>query len=1252
MATGTVPVTTGNQNIPFISGFPGSISTPSRSPLYVDSIPVAQVAPPSSKGQQAPSGQRFWSSEPRPYSDPSNEILTLTFAAPQLINYIAVDLPHFPHQASLACLTADGTWQWIRDTGGTPLQWLVSGSVPAQVNSAAALAAGLNPWHYGAGHWLHQDSMITPVTCTGLILVGVRGLGQVGGIFPGQLPTDASGNAAPYPLGARNWDFGYRVRQRSDVPWTPRSPAQPTEYQSFGTSSDVNGTPVQLTLRENRASDLLNGLPWKCAPQPVSSAVVNLYADTRDSSGNAQVIDRFYADPTTSNVNLNLYYTASAPASAFQATDNPLGTGIVTVTGSVLPVTDTEGLSLSSSSSSVSVTTQGTGASFGSPWWAGWEIQPQFPGTDGGSYMISDLGFGQLSYSAGAWMFSLGYGNPVASWPAAHAVNDRLQFAMGWDGAQLSCWSRQAAAITTVPCSGFAPTQAMTFGAPQSAPWGALNGNYRLTSFILKLEAPQPDPYEGGVPVQWLGWGSDPQGYTAPPGGPPSSSTTDNACTRFDLSFVLGEPGSGQSPYGFNGGLGTAWSSCTWTPVQLSYQLSAGYIQFPPVTAAGFRFEFTGLAPQTYDYYESTPQTAQVFPANAPAAAASAPAMSQPGSSSVTAALTGPNSPVGQLTVPPSADTGMVINQQLASGSTYTDAPAQPQPYAPGANLPTEALYATDAVSGSQLAASGGSLFNFQQWQAQPQGAQKQVTTGTQSYQQVSVPQQSRIGYFAGLSSITMYRVDYTATSDTAEYIDTFGDTAGIAPAALDAPATGPVIPWDWSANLLSVPVSLPPASSAQLYSPVYNSAHTVTAVQFAAVQSGPVQLLPDPAFTDTALPFVTAIGDALPLTVSSSASSPLGSLVMVQRQPGQVLWSAAMASYPLWSSFTSPQLSWLQLEGNPATSPYGGIAYTGAPLQLTAAGRVHIAARVFASAALSAPLYLQLLDGPTGSVIAEEPVTVTPGMPTEWYASFTIGEPQNPLTLSWTQVQAAEPTWGATAGDTWSQIDISVPALGQSVSWQLVQYGLTSDGWGVDNVSVFEDAIVWEFSNDGGYSWWQAYDINANPSGALVFPLARPGYGTQLQWRVLGYRPNLTVSSLAIRPWYSIYPRGVPPRISGIPHGPNVQAQDYYTTIGKDPYWQTWSNPVPQDWYWTYQQLLQQSTTYSQLPGIPPSQPDIVLGHGLVVPLAEVTYGGATVTDQYSGPYGFFYGIVDSSDVYTGNFGNDVYNSDEGYNP
>jgi hypothetical protein len=1243
-------MTTPYANVPVMTQMPGSVATPPRSPIYIDGIPLSQAATPrTAPGPQPPAGQRFWSSQVRSYGDQTNEMMIVTLSTVRLINYIALDLPHFPSQYSLAYRDAHGRWWWIGGPNGVVLQYIISGSVPALVNSAAALTAGSNPYHYGANHWIHYDEPIKPVSAGALMLVGTRALTDVMTVNPGQLPHDASGRICPYPLGCRNMDFGYRVINRTDVPYTSRTDEIITERQSFAVAEDINGSPVQLTLRENRASDLLNGMPWKCAPQPFSSACVNLYADARDPSGNPQVIDRFYIAPTTSGVSLNLYYTTSAPGPGWQAVDTPLTAASVEVNGSILPAIDLEGLLFGNAPGWLTLLTQATGIDFTQPWWAAWEVQPQFAASDTGSYMLCDTGIVQLWFSNGTWQVTMAQASAVlAAWPAAHAANDRLQFAAGWDGALVYAWSAQGGSCITSPAASLPGTTQFWFGAPQPATQAALGmssiwpGRYRLTSFILKQEAPAPDPVNGGPPVQFPAFAAGPSAYAAPATGP--GPTTVNACCRFDLSLVL----PSQSPYGFAGGIGSAWSASAWIPLQLSWKCTAGYIQFSPVRAAGFRFEFTDLAPEPYEFYTATPQKAKVYPVFPPDSTASTPPPALPTHSARSGALAGPNTPIGQATYPPSADTGVAVNASLAPQNFYADQARQRTPPNPGASLPTEAMYGTDPYSAAALQQQGGSLYNFQTWQSSPQGASRQQVTGTEVYQEVSVTAASRIGYFAGLSGLAMLREDYTAASDTAEYIDTFGDTNGISPSSLSTPAPGRV-PWTWTPGLLSVPVNLPPDSFAELTSKVLNSQHQYTGVQYATVQSPPVELLPDPAFANTALPYVTNVGDALPLTVSEGTSSPLGEMVMVIRSPGQLSWAAMQASYPAWSAFANPLLAWNQLQGAPETSPYGGVAYTGAPVTVSHSGRVHIAARVFSSQALTAPLFLQLLDGPTGAVVAEQQVTVAGGSVTEWFASFTLGQPQAVMTYTWAQAQGTWPTWSATAGQTWNGIDTYLPPLGRTLSWQLVQYGLTSDTWGVDNVSIFEDSITWEFSNDAGTTWWPAWDVGANPDGALVFPVPAPGSGTQLMWRLRGYRPGLTVSTIAIRPWYSCYPRGVPPRIPGLPHGPNASHLDTYRQIAQDPYWQAWSGPVPQAWYFAYSQLLGLGTTYVQPPPAPLPVPSLVLGSGLIVPGAAAPAGPVTFSDIYSDAYTYTYGVPDGSDVYTDEFGNGNYTGIKG---
>jgi hypothetical protein len=1169
--------------------------------VYVDGIELSAQSASSIAAQRPIAAQRFWSSEPRAYGDATVEMMVVQLSSSQLLNYIALSLPHFPAQYQIAWRDPAGAWAWAAGPSGMPLQFTISGSVPSVVDSAAALSAGLNPYHYGSGHWIPYEEVIMPVTATALMITGSR-ISAPGAAATG-LPSDSTGQAIPYPLGVMNLDFGYQALSRADVPYASRSAAVITERESFASTEDINGSPVALSQRENRASDLLIGLPWKCAPQPSSSAAVNLYADAR-ASGFPQVIDRFSVNPTTSGITLNLYYTSDPPAagSGFQAVDTPLSFPYVIASGPFPPSISGGGLLMSSGGGWCDVLNAGTGIDFTSPWWMAMEIQPLFDSADPGSYFIVDCGMIQIWYSSGFWTAASGGGESIiALWPAAHNVNDRLQFAAGWDGRALTVWFSGGSAVS-VPAAASSPSplRLTRFGATQQddsrSAWG---GNYRLTSWILKQEAPVPAAE--GVPGQWLSYAAGPpQDYSAPIAGP--GPTTVNACGRFDASFV----NATLAPQGFTGGMGSAWSSCSWTPIIADYKLTAGYLQFRPVLAAGFRFEFTGLLPETYQFYNSIVQSGQYYPPDEHGSHPPVPVLPPATVSPGTAALSGANRSPWVIAPPGNADPGLAVGASITPPSYSDSAPAR-NPPAPGAAGPTEAIYGTDPQAAESMAARGSAL-NFQPWQAPAQGTGRQVVGGGQSYQVVETRQSSSVAYFAGLSSLSMYRANYTAANDVGEYIDTFADTAWISEGSLQQPESGgTVVPWDWSPGLLAVPDQLPPGGCAQISSQIFTSAHQVTGVQFATVQSAQAQIMPDPSFMEPGIPYLSAVGDALPPIVSAAGATPFGSAVMVQRQPGQQSWAAVAASYPLWEDFAG---TWAQLGGTPETNPYGGVAYIGEPIKVSGAGRLTIAARVFSDQALQGPLLLQLLDGSTGIVIAEEPQAVAAGVVTEWSAQATVGE-GTAGTYTWSQMQTIDRSWSSFAGVSWNQADTSQAGLGSTITWQIIEQGLFADSWGVGDVSVFEDSILWEFSNDGGASWYPAYDINANPAGALVFPSSGAG-GGQLSWRLTGYRPGTTVASLAIRPWYSIYPRGVPPRVQGVPHGPNVSGLDWYGPITSDPYWQGWSGPVPQYWYWAYRQLLLAGTSYTAPvlapPPVPPAPPvppppvsDIFPGRGII---------------------------------------------------
>jgi hypothetical protein len=1195
--------------------FPGTFPTPAVAPVYIDGIPAPLASPPVT--QQ--SSQDFWSSQPRYSYDQTAEELTVSLGQSRIVNYVTLDLPRFPH--TVWFWWWDGTrWQPLLTPTGAPLTITTAGSVPAIVDNPAAINAGLNPYHYGAGHWVRYDEQVTPVSTNKLLLHAVRTSA------PGQqVPVTPTGAPSPYPLGVRNLDFGLRVLSAADVPPTQRSPVTVTMRQPFTTGADVNGSPVQVSVRENRACDLLAGYTWRCAPQPSASSVASLYVDSRDPFGNPQLVSAFSLQPVTSGVRFNLYWSAEPPpaGTVFEALDDPLSQGLLNADGTQPPAVTAQGIVFGQQPGWLDLSNQASGIGFSEPWWAGVEVMPAFADDDPATYMIADAGIFQLSCTQGTWTVTLPdpaspspypSGAVLGEWALAFSPGDRLRFVAGYDGAQMFAWS-PGGSLFQAPATPLAQAETFRFGGAQDVDPEdeVLAGYFTLTSFILKQEQV---PLEQGVPADFELFASGPSAYVTPAG----ARTTRNAAARFDPAFVLGTV----CPWGFVGGLGSSYEACSWTMIPRSYVLSQGYLEFDPVLASAWKFEFTALQPETYEYLAPPVQTARIFPASAlPTAAESAP------------------------TSPAVLDAGLTVTQAMAPTISFGDAPpAAPAPPAAGTVLPTEALYAPDLTAAARMAAAGGALYSFQQWQ--PPQVIPASAPGPSAYSRTSVSNTQRVAYFVAIAGISMYAADYSAADDTAQYTENFATDSDVSASSL---ASGG---WFFQPGAgLVTPANLSPGG-ATAQSQVFSSAHAVTGVQFATVQSPPLQLLADPDFSQPGFPGWGPVGDALPLTVSA-ASAQLGTMAQVTRgsapnaaaqQPSS--WSNLESSYANWQAMETSFPSWLDFGAPLSVSSLGGIAYTDAPVVTSPGGRVYAAARVFSPVALTAPLVLQLLDGATGTVLAEAEQPVAGGTVTEWFAGFTLGE-EEASSNAWQDVETSYPTWSAAvgSGDDWEQIDTSVTPLGMTVTAQLVQQVSTGDSWAVDNISVFDDAIAWQFSNDGGATWYDAYDVRNNPRGAVLFPPPGQGHGTQLMWQVSGYQPGLAVSAVTIRPWYVTFPRGVPPRPAGIGHGPNLSPLDQYPAIEDDPRWQMSSGPVPDDWFFAVRQALGVAVAPENFPAGAQEAPRAYSRRTITwEPPAPAAAEAQTWTDVYTDTYTNLYAPADGGDVYTDDY-NDNYPDD-----
>jgi hypothetical protein len=1207
---------------------PGDFGIPSVSALYAEGVPLASLsdglATQRSVGQTSTSDSRFWASPPRLLNTTAAENLVVTLTKPKLMNYVSLDLPKFPHHFYIHYWdAATKTWKAILGDNGYDIRFYIDGSVPHVVGAAAALQQHMHPSHYGADHWVHFDADTRPFTASKIRFQGTRLFGSTQGG-----PVTPAGKPAPYSLGIRNLDFGYRVRNKEDVPLTNRKPDIITERESFTTVTDILGSPVELSMRENRASDLVNDRVWKSGPQPFNYAVVNLYVDSRDSAGAPQVIDSFDLTPVTSGVRFNLYYSSTPPdTTTFGAVDTPLGFPFTRTAGVSDPIVINDGLKFPDEISYLDIDNQGFQWRMDRPFWIGLEILPQFDSTDTDDHIVFDSGPLQLAWRDQTWQLTLEGTGSIKQQQFDFSYNERLYFVVSYDATNIYFFIPEIGTIISNADLSHSSSSALRLGAESGVATEDMiaTGAFTLRTLVLKQEtASFGSVLDGsGIPAGVVAFVTDASDYVQKPQyAVDDDGSTDNALLRFDVSFTLGTTAnSGLNPFGFVGGPGAVYEDVAWTPISRDFILRKGSLKFDPVVASCFKFEFSQLAPMPYDLYTPVSRKVQMWPAQVVAAAAPAAASSVP-----------------------TGSVGSQVTTDTAPLITYADTVSQSgiQPTSQQAALPTEALHATDPVTAQRLLQFGG-MYQFQPWQS-PTAIPRFTGVQQHFYETVEVLHTSRVAYFVSIAKMEMFRVDYANNDDTEMYLELFGDRLH-----LNVPAD-PITTWDFTTGMLRTPHSL--SNPVTATSVVFSSKRQVRGIQLATQQSDAIQLLFDPDFQDPLFRAWEVFGDAAPLALSDEFNSSIGSTVQITRRNNGRYWDTFQTMFPTWDALegsnSDPHLpTWDDLEGISGDAAVGGISYS-TSVSTTAAGRIYAAARVYAATALTQPLILQIVDQ-LGGVVAEAEQDVSGGEVTEWFVGYTIGEGDEPELSTWDDIEALG-DWNDIEGEgTWDALDFTIVPLDGELSVRLIQRGNTSDEWFIDNLSLFEDAIVWEFSNDGGTTFWPVYDIRNDPHGVFIFPVsasAAPSAGRGLVWRATGYRPGLHLSAVAIRPWYGSLNLGIPCREPGVSGGPNLNPTDHFPKVADDPRWQAWHEPIPQDWWFRYRQLFALSGVLAPPIVITTPATDVWLNeHALVAAAAAIPDVGPEIyEDLYSDGYPGHYGVEGGGDVYTDEIGNNTY--------
>lgn len=1182
------------------TGMPGDTGLPTLSTLYVNGSPLdalntsLRLNDPLVASQNESADQQFFSTPTRPNGDTTREVFAVSMSTAQRVNQIGFSLAHFPQRAWVQYQDDSGAWQTCAQQNGLAGVVSIQDCIPLVISSGVSDNTHLHPQHFGAGHWSPYLFKISPVTASRFRIVMTR--------LPSEnVPLSILGQPVDYSLGVKDFTVGYQVTDRSDVPVVNRSPDVITETTAIASSADLLGSSVDYTVRENRATDLLagNGI-WKCAPQPLASAVVNLYADVRDATGNPQVVEKFYLEPLHTGSTVNIYCSTDIPnPNVFTATQTPLAFPATRPYGGTIPTPDANGILFPDTPSFLDIDNTVVQFDPTQPFQVGMVVQPQFPYTSTEEVVIYEDGvlkvfFGADPTGASAnGLFQVSLGTMLLSWAGLpFDFNARLRFVLEYDGAQLRMYDplettgiedgtdpdedtpsfQTITALSGDILPGTNPPSVLRIGGSLAdTPQDSTQANARLVSMYIK----QGNPDNLDAMVQY--W-TDPVAFVVTPEYPQGAQTTDNMLLRYDPSQQT-TGATSLNPYGFLGGPGVVYEDLTWTPICRDYQLKKGFYDFGPTKARFFNFEFSNLIAEPYETDSPMVTTARLFAQNsgieASATRASAQSASTGGSgiqTNLSLAAVNRYDDQNRLTATGSA----AVDTNAGSTTTY---------------LPTEAQYVTDPQGAARMA-QAAPYWNFSRQQSSPT-MPRQSATGKHYYEYVTVAVTARMAYFVGLSAIQMYRIDPQIADDTDVYTELFHDTVNV--------VYDPAIPnWTPGDSGLSTPhmLSVPLTMTSQ----PYNTFRTARALQFATTQSPPKQLLTDDDFNDSSLQYWRPMGDA---TIASDPffNTEVGSLVRVTRAGAPVTWSS-MEEYGTWDAIEDSDVSqyrptWDDLEGSIVSTALGGIQ-SFETVTVSPIGRLYAAVRVLSAVNLTAPLTLQLLNG-DGTLLAEENANVTAGQITEWFIEYDIGAGGVPEdTLTWDEVETTG-TWDdmEVAFTAWDDFSPGTTTLNvHDVTVQLFQNEATNDVWYVDNLSIFNDAIMWEFSRDSGQTFWPVWDIRNDPNGAFLFPTddqAVPGGGSSLVWRVTGAAPDLSVSALEMRPWFDSVTPGAPGKYTVQGGGPSLNPLDQTPPIADDPMFRAWHNVIPQDWWYIYRQSIRQNLvpqTIQSTPFLPDTLP------------------------------------------------------------
>lgn len=1092
--------------------------------LSVATLP-AEIAKQSVKAKAGT--DKFWSSTARPVDSTHTEVLELRLGSRRNVNSLAFEVSRFPLVLGVEWQDQDGTWHPFRyrqqdltnqqdltprrDIPGQPVQVLVSKAVPHRLVNRRTNTG--HTQHFGKRHWLPEHWKVNPVT-TDRVRFRLKRNKR------GQPPVGTNGQPVAYSVALRNVKVGFKVEDSSDLP---------SDTPDIGTGTDLLDNSILYSVYRQKASRAIDGditTAWLSEPQPINYAVVNYILDTRDGAGVGEVIDSFYVDPLTPGVHLNLYHSDEEPIGDFLGSKtavppvfrtevgNPIGyfppnaTVPLWQSYGIDPVTEAElqtGIGLSSGFVRLDLS---------QPWWVGLDLIELGSTDDADQRPFLSLGGAMLYRDGASLIFELQSGDTVEVPldPEVHVTGQRCKIVVAYvPGTK----DQDANLRVAYKVDGFdkvtsALAADLTDSTPASIrvglhpdPASPLISSMGLFGLVLKEEGWTEDTEdwfldEGATYVADPTWETD------------DRFTSANALIRLHPMWV-----SDTNIFGIVGGNEERLSTgVVWTPVPRDFTLRKGFIHLPPTRAKYWKFEFTQLSPHVYEAAQTILRTVQVFPAAVVAL------HDQVGAGPSLDFSQGPTASTGDMTAIAQYSAALQTLQTLAN----TDA----TPADASALVVKSPQQATDV-------ASVGWIWQFQPWHTGAL-APGWPLPSRHVYERIPLRHSTKVAYFAGLLEVTPYRTDYRVNDDTPEYVEHFYDDLYIDPdsvVGLDQDDDGIV------SN----------SSYATFSSQTMVSYKSVRGLQFATVQTGKVEVLPDPTFVDPDLSdFYAPYGDAQVDWVSEG---------FVEVQRGWVPKTYGDLEAYTYSDLEA--MTYGAMEGN--VSPTGAAEGGFQSQPYTPIGQGRLDAKVFVSAETNVdPISVEIVSFETNTVVSEKTVRLRPGEVTEIDTEFTAGAI---TTFHTYQDWAGDPDGtGSLYSDleafTYADLEADLET-DTRVYVRVRQSGGSQDSFRIHKMALYVDPIVWSFSVDDGATWFTALDVKNDPSGVLIFPTP----GVSLKWRAEFYRSNATVSALHIRPWYGTRAATVHPAHDLASIGPTFSGYDHFPDLYDHPIWKAKDTPV-----------------------------------------------------------------------------------------